>query len=75
MNITDTDITVHFTVQADQIEPGDQIIVEGDLFIVHSVDADRDDIDEVLVKGENLTNIDETEFVLFADDEFEVWSI
>lgn len=75
MNISDTDVIVHFTVQADQIEPGDQIIVEGDLFIVHSVDTDREDIDEVLVKGENLTNLDETEFVLFADDEFDVWSI
>lgn len=68
------DYTVLYTVTADSIEVGDQLIIEGDLFIVQHIDSDREDIDEVFVKGDNLSG-GETEFSLFADDEFDVWAV
>lgn len=72
--MTTDNVEILFTATADSLVPGDQIIVEGDLFIIRTVDNDREDIDEVFVKGENLSGGDD-EFVLYADDEFEVWAL
>lgn len=72
--MTTENVNIYDRTHAYALVPGDQIIIEGDLFIVHSVDDDRDDIDEVFVKGENLSG-GEDEFALYADDEYELWSI
>ena len=68
------DIEILFSTTADTLVPNDQVIIEGDLFIVRTVDSDREDIDEVYVTGENLSGGDD-EFALYADDEFQVWAI
>lgn len=73
--MTNEDVTIIDTVSADTLVPGDQIIIQGDLLIIRTVDSDREDIDEVLIKGENLTNPDEDEFAVFADEYFQVWSL
>lgn len=73
--MTDTEnLIIQFTTPAHTLQETDQIIVDGDLFIIHTIDDDRDDIDEILVKGENLSDGPD-EFVLFADDEFQVWAV
>lgn len=61
-------------ISADTIGSGDQIIIDGDLIEVKSVE-DTADIDEVLVHGYNNTTGDMETFSLFADDYFDVWSI
>lgn len=73
MTIADTDIQTLFTTPAHTLEVGDQIKVDGDLFIIRTI-VETDDVDEVLVKGENLSDGPD-EFSLFADDEFEVWAL
>jgi hypothetical protein len=73
--MTTDNVNILFTTTADSLVPGDQIIVDDELIIVHSVDHDREDIDEVLVKGENLTDPDNNELPLYADDEYAVWGI
>lgn len=72
--MTTENINHLFTTTADSLEVGDQIIVEDELFIIHSI-SESDDIDEVIVKGENLTDPTEDTKSLYADDEFIVWSI
>lgn len=69
------DVKVVDTVFADAIEPGDQIVVEGDHIEVKVVDTDREDPDEVLVKGYSHDSGDAVEYPLYADDTFDVWSI
>ena len=69
------DITIVDSISADTLVRGDQIIIEGDLCIIASVDSDRDDIDEVFVTVENLSDPTETEFPLYADDYFDVWTV
>lgn len=56
------------------LEVGDQIIVEGEHFIIHSI-TETDDIDEFIVKGENLDDPTNDEISLFADDIYPLWSI
>lgn len=68
------DIIITDNVSADSLIAGDQIIVDGEYFIIRTVDKDRDDIDEVFVTGENLSGGD-TEFPLYADDYYDVWAI
>lgn len=72
MNIDD--ISVLYSVDADQIEVGDQIIIEDDLIEVYAV-LDTDDIDEVLVKGFNLSTGHVEEWPLLATDSVEVWAV
>lgn len=71
---TDTDINIIDNISADTIEVGDQIIVEGDLVIVLAV-KDTDDIDEVFIRVENLSDPTVTDFSLYADDYFDVWAV
>lgn len=71
---TDTDINIIDNISADTIEVGDQIIVEGDLVIVRAV-QDTDDIDEVFIRVENLSDPTVNDFSLFADDYFDVWAV
>ena len=68
------DYTILFSTAAHQLEAGDQIVVEGELFIIHEI-VETDDLDEVIVKGENLSDPSNNEIPLFADDEFDVWAI
>lgn len=72
MNIVE-DINVLFTTPAHTLEVGDQIIIDGELFIINTI-VETEDIDEVVVKGENLSGDDDT-FSLFADDEYQVWAL
>ena len=74
MTTQDTDIIELYRTPAHTLEVGDQAIIEGDLCIIRAVE-ETDDIDEVFVKVENLSDNGETEFSLFADDEFTIWSI
>jgi hypothetical protein len=68
------DILIVDTITADQIEVGDQLVIDDDLVIVKTVDNDREDIDEVFITVENLTTAADTEFPLYADDSYDVWS-
>lgn len=71
------DVDVLFTTPAHTLEDGDQIIVDDlneELFIIHSI-HETDDIDEIVVKGENLTDPTNNEISLFADSEYRVWSL
>lgn len=61
-------------ISADTIENGDQIIIEGDLIEVKTVEPTSDP-DEVLVHGYNNTTGDMESFSLYADDYYDVWSI
>lgn len=69
------DIQILFSTSADTLVAGDQIVVEGDHIEIHKIDDDREDIDEILVIGYSHDSGDRVEYSLFADDEFEVWSI
>lgn len=71
--LTDDTIIID-NVPADTLSPGDQIVVDGEYFIIFEVDSDRDDIDEVFIRGENLDGGD-SEFSLYADDYYDVWAI
>ena len=73
--MTTENVTIIDTVSADTLEAGDQIIIQGDLFIIRTVDADRDDIDEVRLVGENLSDPTEDTYDVYADEYFQVWSI
>jgi hypothetical protein len=74
MSIQDTDAEIYDHVTADSLEVGDQTIIEGDMVVILSIDTDRDDIDEVLVKVENLSGT-EDEFPLYADDLYPLWAL
>lgn len=71
MNI---DAEVIDTVPAYSIEPGDQIIVDGDYIEVKCVE-ETDDIDEIIVKGYSHVTGDTETYSLYADDDYDVWSI
>ena len=72
--MNETDITIIDNVSADTLEVGDQAIIEGDYVIIRSI-HDTDDIDEIVVKVENLSDPTETEFSLFADDYYDIWAL
>lgn len=74
MSIDTDDTFVVDTISADTLVPGDQIVIEGEYFIIRAVDSDREDIDEVFVTGENLSGGD-NEFILYADDYYDLWSV
>jgi len=61
-------------VSAYALTKGDQVIIEGDLCVIRYLDDDREDIDEILVKVENLSG-ERDEFVLYADDTYALWAI
>lgn len=62
-------------ISADTIEAGDQIIVDGDPIEVTHVDNDREDIDEILVRGFSHDSGDTVEYPLYADDYYDVWTV
>ena len=64
---------IYDQISADALEVNDQIVIDGDLFIIKTIDKDREDIDEVFVTGENLSGGD-SEFPLYADDLFDMWT-
>jgi hypothetical protein len=67
-------MNILFTVDADEIEVGDQIIVDGDPIEVTSV-SDSNDPDEVVVKGYSHDTGDSVEYNLYFADQFEVWAV
>lgn len=69
-----TDLNIIDCVPAHTIEPGDQIIIEGDHIEVKTVE-DGSDIDEVIVEGYSHESGDLVMYTLYADDEYNVWSV
>lgn len=63
-----------FSVTADSIEAGDQVVIEDDLIEVRAV-IETDDLDEIVVVGYNNTTGDVERFSLYADDEYDIWSV
>lgn len=72
--LTSDDVIEHYETPAHTLEDGDQIKVNGELFVNTVIDTDRLDPDEVGIKGENLSG-GEDEIVLNADMLVTVWSI
>ena len=70
-----TDVTITDTIQADQIEDGDQIIVDGDLLERVSVSESYADPDEVIVKGFSYESGDAVTYSLPFDYDVDVWGI
>lgn len=67
-------MNIYDTITADQIEVGDQIIVDGDPIEVKSV-HDTDDPDEVVVSGYSHETGDTETYSLFADDPYNLWAV
>lgn len=61
-------------VPAYTLEVSDQVLINGDPIEITSI-VDTDDIDEVLIRGFSHDTGDIVEYGLYADDEFEIWSI
>ena len=68
------DVNILYTVSADTIEVGDQIIVDGDKIEVSYVGY-TDDIDEIVVKGFSHDTGDTETYSLYADDYYDVWAV
>lgn len=68
------DMIILYSTPAYTLMEGDQIIIDGDPCIIRKLDADRDDIDEIHVWVENLGDGND-EYDLYADDNYDVWSI
>ena len=68
------DYTVLYSTPAHTLEVADQVIIEGDLVEVRDI-LETDDVDEVVVLGYSYTTGDVERFELFADDEYEIWSV
>lgn len=66
---------IFYTIQADQIEVGDQIVVDGDPIEVTFVGDNPEDINEVLVKGVSHETGDTVEYPLPFDYDVDVWGI
>ena len=68
------DIVVIDTVPAHTLEVGDQIIVEDDYVEIKEI-AESLDVDEVVVRGYSHVSGDTVEYSLYADDEYDLWSV
>jgi hypothetical protein len=68
------DYQVLYSTPAHTLEEGDQVIIEGDLVEVKEI-LETLDVDEVLVRGYSYTTGDVEDFPLYADDEYEIWSV
>lgn len=73
-NLND-DIIVHDTIDADQIEDGDQIIIDGEPLEGVTVTDDVDDFDGIRVTGFSWETGDEVIHVLPFDYSVELWSV
>ena len=71
MNI---DVNIIDTVPAFSIEPGDQILVDGDPIEVKRIE-ETDDVDEVVVIGYSHDTGDTERYSLYADDTYDVWAV
>lgn len=72
---TETDIIVQDTIDADQIEDGDQIIVDGEALEGVTVHDDPNDPDGVIVKGFSWETGDAVEHTLPYDYRVDIWSV
>lgn len=72
MNI---DIEPYDTITADQIEPGDQIIVDGDFVERVAVHESDVDIDEIIVTGFSYESGDAVTYSLPFDYEVGLWAV
>lgn len=70
-----SDIIVHDTIDADQIEDGDQIIIDGEPIEGVTVHDDPSDPDAVIVKGFSWETGDAVEHTLPYDYSVDVWSV
>lgn len=70
-----TDAIIHDTIQADQIEDGDQILVDGDHLENVRVDSDPEDIEAVVVTGYSNDSGDAVTYTLPYDYDVQVWSL
>lgn len=68
-------MNILFAVQADQIEPTDQIVVDGDHIEVKSVEDDPNDDSAIIVRGWSHDEGDMVEYPLCYDDDVDVWSL
>lgn len=71
MNI---DVDIIDTITADSIEPGDQILIDGDPIEVKRVEETAD-VDEVVVIGYSHDTGDTERYSLYADDTYDLWSV
>lgn len=76
MNTNDTDIIILDTIDADQIEVGDQILVDLDPVEVTWVGDDPEAPAEgIRVKGYSHESGDEVVYDLYFADRVDVWSL
>lgn len=69
------DIQIIDRVFAYSLEEKDQVIIEGDYIELSIVDNDREDKDEVFIKGYSYVSGDMVELPLYAYDEYDLWSV
>lgn len=70
----DMDINILDTIDADQIEVGDQILVDGDPIEVDDI-TETDDLDEVVVHGFSHESGDRVVIPLPYNYRVDVWAI
>lgn len=68
-------MNILFSVQADQIEVGDQILVDGDPIEVTGVADDVEDAAGVIVWGFSHDSGDSETYTLPFDYDVDVWSV
>ncbi len=73
--VDEDDIVILYSTAASTLDVGDQVVIEGEYMELTMVDDDRADIDEVFVKGYSHNSGDVVSFSLYADDEYDVWSV
>lgn len=75
MENTDTDIIITDTIDADQIEVGDQIVLDGEYIEVATREDDPEDSDGIIVSGYSWDEGDRVEKTLPYNYRVDVWSI
>jgi hypothetical protein len=68
-------MNILYTLTADQIEVGDQILVDGDPIEVTAIEDDADDNWAVVVKGFSHDTGDRETYSLPADYTVSVWAV
>lgn len=71
----DNDYSIIDTITADQIENGDQIIIDGDLIEGAIAQESETDNDEIIVTGFSWESGDAVRYELPYDYTVEVWSL
>jgi hypothetical protein len=75
MNTNETNIIIHDTIDADQIEIGDQILVDGDPIEVDDFTESESDDSEVIVYGFSHESGDRVTISLPYDYRVDLWSV